>query len=58
MPKSSDTLPPVVDIEFYGDKEKNLPSREETGIILKELLRELEKYYGQRPIIIRYISIL
>ena len=42
VPKSSDTLPPVVDIEFYGDKEKNLPSREETGIILKELLRELE----------------
>ena len=41
----------MVDIEFYGDKEKNLPSREEKGIILKELLRELEKYYGQKPII-------
>ena len=28
--KRDDSMPPVIDIEFYGDKETNLPNAEET----------------------------
>lgn len=44
-------MPPVVDIEFYGDKEKNLPDKDTTTIELQVLLDELESYYGMKPII-------
>lgn len=44
-------LPPVVDIEYYGDKLANKPSREETEAILRPLLQKLEEYYGVKPII-------
>ncbi|MBO5383879.1 MAG: glycosyl hydrolase family 25 [Ruminococcus sp.] len=49
--KESINLPPVVDIEFYGDKFKNQPSSAETTEILKPLLERLENYYGKKPII-------
>ncbi len=45
------TLPPVVDIEFYGDKVKNPPSKEETMAILMPLLAMLEDHYGVKPIL-------
>lgn len=44
-------LPPVVDVEFYGDKEENLPDRERTQIELTVLLERLETHYGMKPII-------
>jgi len=44
-------LPPVVDVEFYGDKEENLPDSENTAAELTVLLNRLEDYYGKRPII-------
>lgn len=44
-------LPPVVDVEFYGDKEKNLPQREDVDRELKDMLIRLEEHYGQKPII-------
>lgn len=44
-------MPPVVDIEYYGDKASDKPSREETEKILTPLLEILEKYYGVKPII-------
>ena len=44
-------LPPVVDIEYYADKRKNKPSKEETEKILTPLLEKLEEYYGVKPII-------
>lgn len=44
-------LPPVVDIEFYGDKEKNLPDRETTVRELSVFLTELESFYGIKSII-------
>lgn len=44
-------LPPVVDIEYYGDKSANKPTREETEEILAPLLENLEKHYGVKPII-------
>lgn len=44
-------LPPVIDIEFYGDKEKNPPSRTDVGVQLKAMLNALEEHYGLKPII-------
>lgn len=55
-------MPPVVDIEYYGDKALHKPSQAETEAILRPLLEQLETYYGCKPIIyttlpmyIRYI---
>ena len=44
-------LPPVIDLEFYGDKEKNPPPREYVDSQLKSMLEILEDRYGQKPII-------
>ena len=44
-------LPPVVDVEFYGDKEDNPPDREQVSEQLKVMLDLLEKNYDQKPII-------
>ncbi len=50
--KAWDTmLPPVVDLEFYGDKEKNPPRREAVRAQLNILLRRLEEFYGKKPIL-------
>lgn len=51
VPKKDDMLPPVVDIEFYGDKYKNVPDIEETQKQLQILLDRLEEYYGKKAII-------
>lgn len=44
-------LPPVIDLEFYGDKEENPPERSEVEKQLKTMLAMLEEYYRQKPII-------
>lgn len=44
-------LPPVVDVEFYGDKEKNLPDAQQVEAQLSILLNMLEEHYGLKPII-------
>lgn len=44
-------LPPVVDLEFYGDKEANPPPREAVNQQLDLLLTRLEEHYGMRPIL-------
>ncbi len=44
-------LPPVIDLEFYGDKERNSPKRAEVEKQLKIMLDMLEEHYGQKPII-------
>ena len=46
-----DMLPPAIDVEFYGDKEKNPPSREEVNEQLDILISELQKHYGVTPVI-------
>lgn len=51
VPAVAGTLPPVVDIEFYGDKVKNPLSKEETMAILMPLLTMLEEHYGVKPIL-------
>lgn len=42
---------PIVDVEFYGDKEKNLPDVAETQKQLKAFLSLLEEKYNTRPVI-------
>jgi lysozyme len=44
-------LPPVVDVEFYGDKESNQPDKVAVVEELRIMLQELEAHYGLRPII-------
>jgi len=44
-------LPPVIDVEFYGDKEQNPPDRNDVEIKLKALIKKLEEHYNQKPII-------
>ncbi len=44
-------LPPVIDVEFYGDKESNPPSRESVQKELGVMLERLEAHYGKKPII-------
>ena len=44
-------LPPVMDLEFYGDKEKNPPDRADVEKQLKVMLILLEEHYNQKPII-------
>lgn len=44
-------LPPVIDLEFYGDKEKNPPDRDKVATELQAMLDALEQHYGLKPII-------
>ena len=44
-------LPPVVDVEFYGDKAKNPPEAKEVEEQLTVLLNALEAQYGVKPIL-------
>lgn len=44
-------LPPVIDLEFYGDKENNPPSRSDVDRELQTMLKILEAHYGKKPII-------
>jgi lysozyme len=51
VPRQAGTLPPVVDVEFYGDWEKHPPGRSEVEPELKALLNRLEEAYGVKPIL-------
>lgn len=44
-------LAPVIDIEYYGEKEKNPPDREVVAEELKTMLALLEEHYGRKPVI-------
>ena len=51
VPKIEGVLPPVVDFEFYGDKENNPPKQDYIHRELNILLNKLESHYGVKPII-------
>lgn len=51
VPMQKGMLPPVVDIEFYGDKQVHLPDKEKTQRELKILLQLLEEHYHLKPVI-------
>ena len=44
-------LPPVIDVEYYGDKEKNPPDKTKTVAELQSMLDTLEKEYQVKPIL-------
>lgn len=44
-------LAPAVDVEYYGDKEKNPPPKEEVVKQLREMLTALEEHYQVKPVI-------
>ncbi len=46
-----DMLPPVVDVEFYGDKERNPPDPAQVWPELDALVERLTEYYGVAPIL-------
>lgn len=46
-----DKMPPMIDFEFYGDKDENPPEPEAVRRELQALLSVLEEEYGVKPII-------
>lgn len=44
-------LLPVVDVEYYGDKEQNPPNKEDVVRVLKIFLEMVEEEYGVKPLI-------
>lgn len=44
-------LIPVVDVEYYGDKEENPPKKEDVVRELRVFLEMIEEQYGARPMI-------
>ena len=44
-------LPPVVDVEFYGDYNSSHPGKKQMYDILDVILKEFEAKYGKKPII-------
>ncbi len=51
VPVTEGALPPVVDLEFYGQYLEQPAGREETLAILNPLLQRLEEHYGVKPIL-------
>ncbi|MGB7999181.1 MAG: GH25 family lysozyme [Anaerobacillus sp.] len=51
VPMNKQALPPVIDVEFYGDKEKNQPSRNQVEKELHTMVIMLEEHYGKRVIL-------
>ena len=51
VPNTENMLPPVIDVEFYGDKERHLPDPAAVEKELAVMLTELEDHYGVKPII-------
>ena len=51
VPVSENALPPVVDLEYYGDYDRNPLPAEKIVPELKTLLDALQEHYGKRPII-------
>ena len=51
VPVTPGALPPVVDIEFYGDNLEHPPEKEHVHSILDPLLARLEEHYVVKPIL-------
>lgn len=51
VPINKQALPPVIDVEFYGDKAKNPPNRSQVEKELQTMVKILEEHYGKRVIL-------
>lgn len=47
----ADMLPPVVDLEFYGDKAKSPPEKSAVLSELDPFIERIEAHYGMKPVI-------
>lgn len=51
VPRSERAMPPVIDLEYYGDKAQNPPAAEAVSAILTPLIERLTAHYGAAPVI-------
>lgn len=51
VPLTENMLPPVIDVEFYGDKEKHLPDKSDVVRELQDMIDALSVHYGMMPVI-------
>lgn len=51
VPINKQALPPVIDVEFYGDKGKNPPNRSQVEKELHTMVKMLEEHYGKQVIL-------
>jgi len=51
VPKIENMLPPVIDVEFYGDNEKNPPNKAAVQKELTTMIEALKEHYDCYPII-------
>ncbi len=51
VPAENDALPPVIDVEFYGDKDKNPPDRRKVEKELTIMVKMLEEHYDKHVIL-------
>lgn len=51
VPAVDGMLPPVVDVEYYGDYEKTPPDKAAVQTQLNDMLPRLEEHYGCKPIL-------
>lgn len=49
--KTEGMLPPVIDLEFYGDKRQNPPPQADVRRELDAFIEKVTEYYGMKPII-------
>jgi lysozyme len=50
VPTTTDQLPPAIDLEYVGNS-KQRPAKEEFQVELNEFIFQIEKHYGQQPIL-------
>lgn len=51
VPQNEWNMPPVIDVEFYGDYVKHPPQRERVQAELDTIVRMLTEHYGRSPIL-------
>lgn len=51
VPELEDMLPPVIDVEYYGDYFRNPPDAERVKPELRAMVERLEQEYGVKPVI-------
>ncbi len=49
--KTENMLPPVIDVEFYGESEKNPPAQADVRRELDSMVQLLREHYGMEPIL-------
>lgn len=51
VPNEKDSLPPVIDLELYGDYVTHPMDKDKVQAIVHDMLIRLEEYYGKTPVI-------